>query len=171
MTQRMLAPAQAAGLNVTTPNGNSYTSDANGLINAALNDVNALEGAGFIPLPQNPVLTLALSTAAGVYVIQGAINLIPVSTIAAVATLAAPTVLGQVTRLVAASTGNFVITSSAVTILDNLAAAATVLTCGKGTVDLMAVGSTLYQLMNRSIASIALSTAATNSPTYGIASS
>ncbi len=165
-TIKMIAPAQAAGVNVTLPTGNSYTSDVNGLISAALNDVNYLEGAGFLPLAQAPVVTLALSTAAGVYVVQGTINLVPVSTIAAVALLAAPATVGQVTRLVAASTGNFVITSSGCSLLDNLAASATVLTCSKGTCDLVAVGSTLWQMTNRSLysnSSVAV--------VYGIASS
>ena len=167
-TIRMTAPGQAAGVNITTKSGNTYTSDVNGAVLAALNDVNSLQDAGFIEQPTNGTVTLALSTAAGVYVLPGTINQIPVSTIAAVCLLPVPsaTQIGSITRLVAASTGNFVITSSGVTILTEKAAATTVLTCTTGTCDMLAVGSTLYQILNRSI--ISNTSAAV---TYGIAAS
>lgn len=166
ITVTMIAPSFAAGFNVTARSGTIYTSNVNGLISAAVADVNSLQQAGCIVTPEQPVVTLALSTAAGVYVVPGAINLIPVSTIAAVCLLPAASYLGQTTTLVSASTGNFTITSSGVSLLDNLAASATILTCNKGTCDLIAVGSTLYQLSNRSI--LSNSSAAV---VYGIASS
>ncbi len=159
-TIKMVAPALQAGMNVTiSQTGNSYTSDANGLVSVALNDVNQMEAAGFLPLGIAALPTLALSTAAGVYV-----N--PVSTIAAIALLAVPAVLGQTTRLVAVSTGNFTITSSGCTILDQKGAACTVLTCNTGTMSLVSVGSTLYQIMDRSLYSNS-----SNAVVFGIASS
>lgn len=168
MTIKMIAPGNAAGLNVTCGlTGNSYTSDANGLINAATSDVNSLEGAGFLPLQANAVITMTISTAAGVSIVPNVINLVPASTVAAIAVLPVPPTgtIGQLTRIVCASTGNVVITSSACSLLDNVAASATVLTCGKGIVDLVSVGSTLYQIVNRTL------NTSSGGPVYGVLSS
>ena len=165
-TLKMTAPSLTAGLNVTTQSGNSYTSDVNGLINAQFSDVNGLEAAGFLPLSQTAVPTMTISTAAGVYLNQGMFNLIPASTVAAIALLAAPAIIGQTTRLAALSTGNVTITSSGCSLLDEKGNSATVLTCSKGTAELIAVGSTLYQIIVRSISSNS-----SNAVVYGIASS
>ena len=168
MTIRMIAPGAQAGMNVTNAaTGNSYTSDANGLIAAAQNDVNGLEAAGFLPLSVSPVVTTAISTATGVNLVLGALNIIPLSTVTSIATLPAPVLIGQTTRIASASTGLMTITvSSLATILTEKAAAVTVLTCALGTCDLVAVGSTLYQIQSRSITSNT-----SNAIVYGIASS
>ncbi len=153
MTQKMLAPGAVAGQSVTVANtGNSYTSDVNGLINAAISDIGWLESAGYLPIPERPVVTLTLSTAGTV--VLGAINILP-SSAASTASYAyiipAPTVTGIKTTITqpSGSTAASTFTSSGANInLTNTNA--TVLTfTGGGTVDFESVGSTLFQITNR----------------------
>lgn len=162
----MVAPAAAAGVTVKCDlTGNSYTSNANGYITANVNDINALENSGFIPLATKPIVPLTLSSAAGQYLVAGAMNTVPVSTLAAVANIAAPTYIGQQTDISALSTGNVTITSSGCTIYTSTGGACTTLTCSQGTLSMIATGSTQLQILARSL----LTSSA--GPVYGIASS
>jgi hypothetical protein len=165
ITFKMIAPGFQAGMNVTARGGTSYTSDVNGIVTANATDVQSLQLAGFVVLPERATNAVTISTAAGVSVVPGLVNTIAASTAAVIATLPAPTTYGQMTTLVSLSTGSMTITSSACSLLDEKGNSATVLTCGKGIADLFAVGSTLYQIMQRSL------NTSSGGAVYGITSS
>ncbi len=152
-TVRMIAPALGAGVNVTAPSGANYVSDANGIVSVALSDVNILEGAGFLPIPGTTVISLPLSTAGSI--VQGAINIIgssAASTASYAYTLAAPLALGVKTTIMqpSGSTAATTVTASSLCNINLTNTGATILTfTAGGSVDLISVGSTLYQIVNR----------------------
>ncbi len=148
---KMLAPGFQAGMNVTATSGTTYVSDANGVATVAASDVVSLQRAGFQVTPELATNAVTISTAAGVSLVPGLVNTVAASTAAVISVLPAPTQYGQTTKIVSLSTGLMTITSSACSLLTELGASATVLTCGKGTAELFAVGSTLYQIMSRSL--------------------
>ena len=165
----LVAPGQAANVSFTSNiTGNSYTSNANGTIQCLAQDCNAAESAGFVPLAQKNTVTLGVSTAANViYPVAGALNIVPASTVAAlVGTIAAPTMLGQVTQFVSLASANVVYTASGCTIYNANQVACTTLTFNTGTMSLYALGSTTFQIVERSILSNS-----SNAVVYGIASS
>lgn len=142
---KMFAPNQTAGMSITLPSGASYTSDANGLITANAGDIVGLAQAGCSLVPDRPVVTLSTSG----YIVQGAVNVLPStagSTVSYAYTLAAPAFLGLRTTIVqpAASTALSTVTSSGSVIGSSY----TVLTFAGAlaSIDLDAVGSTVWQI-------------------------
>lgn len=162
MVQTVNMVAQAANANITARSGTVYQSNASGLITGVVpGDIESLMNSGCAFTSQRAILTPTVSS----YIVQGAINNVPVSSLANVYTLAAPTILGAKTTINSLSTASALVNSSGATILNEKGVACTVLTLGLGVADLEAVGSTLYQLSNRSL------NTSSGGAVYGIASS
>ena len=162
----MLAPV--AGGVYFAKSGTSYTaSNADKVIpNVVPGDIDSLTQLGCIIISQRPFNSITVSSAAGQYVAEGAINTIAASTMTVPLLLGTVSLPGATTSFVSLSTGNTTITSSGVTILDEKSVACTVLTAALGVLDLRSISSTLYQIVNRSIASNS-----SNALVYGITSS
>lgn len=163
MTQTVSMRAPVAGGTYVTRGGTTYTADVNQMINnVPPGDIESLTNSGCIIVSQRAVTTPVVSS----YIVQGAINFISSSTSADAFTLAAPGLIGEKTSIVNQSTGIPVITSSGATILNEAGTACTVITgSAKGSIDLEAVGSTLYQITSRPLLT------SSGGPVYRMASS
>lgn len=162
MTQTVNMLAPAANANITARSGTVYTSNANGLITSVpAGDIESLVNSGCIVTAQQAVVTAVVSS----YIVPGAINKIAASSLADAYLLAAPAAIGQRTTLNSLSTASATVTSSGATILNEKGVACTVLTLGLGTAVLDAVGSTLFQIVSRSL------NTSSGGPVYGILSS
>ncbi len=146
VTVKMVAPV--AGQSYTTKGGTTYTADVNGIINSvAPGDIESLLNMACNVVVERPIVTPVVSS----YIVQGAINIVSSSTAADAFTLAAPAYLGMKTSIIDRSTGVPTVTSSGADILTSTGGVCTVLTgTTKGTIDLESVGSTQWQIMNRS---------------------
>ena len=154
VTVKMIAPGFAPTFTVTTRSATTYVSDVNGIIaGVSGGDVLDLQNVGCVVFPERPVVTLAGSSV-GV-IIPGAINIInssAASTSVYAYTLAAPVTNGIITTIMqpSGSTAATTVTASSLCNINVTNTNATVLTfTGGGSVDLIAIGSTLYNIVNR----------------------
>ena len=150
----MLAPV--AGGTYLSKAGTQYVAAGNQVIAGVVpGDIESLTNLGCTIIgPPRALNTLVNSSANGAYITQGQDNIIPTSSLATPFLLAAPgtAALGLVTDVINQSTSVCTITASAATIYDEKGIARTVLTGnGLGVISLEAIGSTQFQILNRSL--------------------
>ena len=115
ITEKMLAPGSQAGINFTLPSGNSYTSDANGVLSGVTpGDVASLIQAGCVAMVINPVNAVSSGSSTATLNAYG-VNTINGPSSAGTYTIAGAAIAGVkvvINLLAAGSTQTKVVTTS-----------------------------------------------------------